>query len=183
MAARRVLFSCVVLIALVALAVVAIPGDAPAQSNVEDRVAALETEVAAQGDDISALRRRVRDLEQDKSEAASGNDEDTGAQDKPAATDGTTLSGSGETVSDAIRLKAGAYRITANVDAQSSYGGDGFAVVAYANGEYLDLIFNELIDANGPWSGSQVLRLDSDAEVYFEISNTSSAWTLTIEPL
>lgn len=178
MTARRVLFSCVVLIALAALASVAIPRNAPAQSNVEDRVAALETEVAAQADDISALRRRIRDLEQDKSNAGTGNGED-----QPAATGGTTLSGTGESVSEAIRLKAGAYRITANVDAQSSYGGDGFAVIAYANGEYFDLIFNELIDTNGPWSGSQVLRLDSAADVYFEITNTSSAWTLTIEPL
>lgn len=176
---RRILILGLV-VALAGLTAFTAFGDsAPAQSNLEDRVAALETEVAEQGEDIVDLRQRVRDLEGivNAEETA-----DAGSEGKDGSA-GIEISGNGETVSDPIHLDAGSYRVTANVDAQSVFGGDGFAVVAYADGEYLDLIFNELIDENGPWSGSQVLQVPSSADVYFEVTNTSSDWTLTISPL
>lgn len=183
MGARRMLIVGVA-IALVGIAgFAAFTDSAPAQSNVESRVAALETEVAEQGEDIVNLRQRVRDLEATVSAGESRGEELGSDRSGENGSNGITISGTGETVSDPIHLNAGSYRVTVNVDAQSAFGGDGFAVVAYADGEYLDLIFNELIPENGPWSASQVLQIPVSADIYFEVTNTSSAWEIVISLL
>ncbi|MGH2549491.1 MAG: hypothetical protein ACRDHN_08880 [Thermomicrobiales bacterium] len=179
---RRLLPAIFMVTCLALLAFAAIPRSAPAQDDLEARVAALETRVDEQGDVISALRRRVRDLEEQANSKETGDSSDDSGSSGSDASSGTTLSGTGSSVTDSIQLAAGNYRVTATVDAQTSFGGDGFAVWVYI-GSDKDLLFNELLDENGPWEGSQVLEVSSSGSVYFEISNTESAWTLTIEPL
>lgn len=180
---RRLLpaFFMIACISLLAFAV--IPRSAPAQEDLESRVAALETRVDEQGDVISALRRRVRDLEEQADSEETGGGSGDSSSSGSDSSSGTSLSGVGASVTDSIQLEAGNYRVTATVEIQTSFGGDGFAVFAYTDGDNKDLLFNEVVDENGTWEASQVLEVPSSGSVYFEVTNTESAWTLTIEPL
>ena len=147
---------------------------ADAQDRTAERVSILETQVADQAADISSLRKRVRALE----DAAKGT---TGEEPDQPSGSAPTLSGTGETVSDKFTLQGGRYKVSATVDVDDF---DGFAVTVYGPGDGdQELLFNEIIDSSGPWTGSAVFDSQGGGTFYVEVSNTSSPWTLTFEKL
>lgn len=93
-----------------------------------------------------------------------------------------TVSGFGTTVTDKFSLAAGRYRVTATVEIATAYGFDGFAVFFYPAKGTEELLFNELIDVPGTWTGSAVLDNPRSGEVFVAAENTESAWTLVFEP-
>jgi hypothetical protein len=174
------------MIALVALATivtgsmaVSMTAPADAQDQTDDRLTALETTVAEQGEDISSLRNRVRALEDAAS--TTGNTSDDGDGDGggvPAG--GVTVSGTGSFVSDTFQLAAGRYKVSATVEVTDF---DGFSVTVYAPDGDRDLLFNEIIDEGGTWTGSAVYDAPATGEYFVEVSNTTSSWSLVFEPI
>ncbi len=113
-------------------------------------------------------------------EAASAGD--SVAEEAEAATRPITVSGAGTTVSENFTLPEGRYRVNATVEVATQFGFDGFIIYFYdANGGE-SLLFNELIDQNGTWTGSTVLNNPESGEVFVSSENTESAWVLEFEP-
>jgi hypothetical protein len=171
------LFATFIFTLAIALAMFAlIPNGAPAQDAIDERVSALETQVAQQADEIGDLQDRVEVLEGDsKGSTSTGRDAQT---EKSGAGNSITISGNGDTVSDTFVLAPGNFKVSASVDVKGDF--DGFAVWIYIDGSK-DLLFNELIDQNGTWTGSAILDAGAGGEAYFAVENTDSTWTLTVE--
>jgi hypothetical protein len=150
-----------------------------AQDTTDDRLSALETAVANQGDELSSLRARVQALE-DAAQPSNGEGDSGGTGANEAGT--VTLSGSGSLVTDKFRLAAGRYKVTATVEVTSEF--EGFAVSVYAPAEeFPDLLFNEVIEGAQTFTSSAVYEASEDGEYYVEVGNTQSAWSLVFEPI
>ena len=113
-------------------------------------------------------------------EAASAGD--SVAEEAEAATRPITVSGVGTAVSEKFTLPEGRYRVSATLEVATQFGFDGLIIYFYdANGGE-SLLFNEIIQQNGTWTGSTVLTNPESGEVFVSSENTESAWTLEFEP-
>ncbi len=129
---------------------------------------------------VDDLERRVNDLDQRVAALESPSGESQPSTDQ--AKEGTqSVSGQGVAVSDPVGLQAGRYRVNATVDVTSGF--DGFAVTMHAPNGDTELLFNELIDQSGTWEGSSIYQATVGGDHFFQVENTSSAWTLTIAPI
>jgi hypothetical protein len=151
-----------------------------AQDTTEDRVSALETQVAdlttsngKHGRDINRLKDRVSALEGGSQPSETG---DSGSTDQPAG-DSATVSGFGVMVSDKFSLTQGRYKVTATVEAA---GFDGFIVHLYGPNGDEEYLFNELIENGGPWTASTIVEV-AGGEYAVGVENTGSPWTLVFE--
>jgi hypothetical protein len=175
MASKRIFALLVPILSIAIIAFMLLPNRAPAQDAIDERVSALETQVALQAGEIADLQDQVDQLVANQSNPSAN-----APSGESGAVNATTFSGTGEMVSDKFVLSPGNHKVTASVDIESGF--DGFAVWVYIDGEK-DLLFNETIDENGPWTGSAILDAGNGGEAYFEVENTDSAWSLIVEPM
>lgn len=166
---------CFGLIFAVGFAALSVPADA--QDTTAARLGAVETEVAAQGTEVTGLRKRVKRLEDVvlTPQATQAGQSSEVAQPETGET-APTVSGTGTTVSEKFNLAAGRYKVTVTLQV-----GDfsGFICHLYGPGNFDDYLFNELIDTPGTWTGSPVVQIPTSGEFFVEVSNTDAAWQLT----
>jgi hypothetical protein len=142
----------------------------PRLDAVETQVAAQATTIAKQGRDIRRLKDRVTVLE-----GGSQPTSDTGSS--SSSGEGTTVSGVGVMVSDKFTLSSGRYKVSASVEVADF---DGFAVHLLGDNGVDELLFNELIEQGGTWTGSTTVEV-TGGEYAVQVENTSSPWTLVFE--
>jgi hypothetical protein len=125
------------------------PNSTTGQDRTDERLDSPETQVADQADEITSLKRRVKALE------TAGKDDKTEESGALAGANGdaNTISGSGIGVTDEFILSVGRYKVTAVVEAADF---DGFSVFIYPPEGSEDLLFNEIIEDAGTWTGSAV---------------------------
>ncbi|MFL5758362.1 MAG: hypothetical protein ACJ789_01410 [Thermomicrobiales bacterium] len=152
------------------------PG-ADAQDTTEPRLGAVETQVAAQattiakqGRDIKSLKDRVAVLEGGSQPAAATKSGSSGGE-------GATVSGIGVMVSDKFSLSSGRYKVSATVEVADF---DGFAARLLGDNGVDELLFNELIQQGGTWTGETTVDV-SGGEYAVQAENTGSPWTLVFE--
>lgn len=162
--------------AVLVIAIISWAGPTSGQDQTEDRIAALETQVADHSREIERLEDQVGDLRR-------GDKRDPTATAEAAKPEGetATVSGAGVMVSDAFSLAPGRYRVTATVEATGDL--TGFACYLLGPGNLEDLLFNELIQQPGTWTGSTVVTLDAGGEFFLQVENTDVAWQVQFEPL
>ena len=142
----------------------------PRLDAVETQVAALATTIAKQGRDIRRLKDRVTVLEGGSQPAT-----DTGSSSSNG--DGTTVSGVGVMVSDKFNLGPGRYKVSASVEVADF---DGFIVHLLGDNGVDELLFNEVIEQGGTWTGSTTVEV-TGGEYAVQVENTSSPWTLVFQ--
>jgi hypothetical protein len=81
------------------------------------------------------------------------------------------LSGTGDTVTQAISVPAGLLTFTGTYQ-----GSDNFIVWAYGVDGFQDLIFNEI----GSYDGQQLIALDEPATLIFEVTAGAGTWQLDL---
>lgn len=133
--------------------------------SIEDRVASLEGEVDRLGRRVDALESRT------------GGSEPIAPIETPALAGVVTVEGVGTSLSEKFTLEPGRYRVDATV--QVSKDIEGFIAVLRGPSNAEDLLFNELIQTGGPWTGSVTTEIGEAGEYFVEISNTTSPWSLT----
>lgn len=149
-------------------------GPTDAQDRTDERLTALETQVADVTERVDWIEARVMVTYRDEAEA------DEPPASHPSSSGGVQWSGSGIAVSDAFRLSPGRYRASATV---TTIEFAGFACVLYGPDDYWELVFNEVIDGAGTWTGESVIEVDAAGEYYLEVSNTTADWSLVLNRL
>ena len=185
---------CVAAIAVLALLIGAVgagwaPGPVDAQDTTEDRLAALETRVAEQGETIDGHSREIERLE-DRVDELEGDDDGTGAgaaSGGNGAGDGRdagagvnlTFEGTTDAISEPFTVSAGTLRF----DAVYS-GNSNFIVSIYDAAGNWDLVFNEI----GPYQGQRVIQVAGPGdfaigvtagEVFLELQGIGQ-WTIAV---
>lgn len=148
-----------------------ITSTAIAQDTTEERLTALETLVEVQQARIDVLEARLDALERSSP--------DMGASSADRAGNIATVSGIGGIVSADFRLDGGRYTVTASVEVTDF---DGFALYIYSPNGDDDLLFNEVINETGVWTGSVIFDAPERGNYFVEAQNTGSPWTLAFEP-
>src|SRR5262245_53560381 len=143
----------------------------PRLDAVETQVAAQATTIAKQGRDIKRLKDRVSVLEGDGSQPTS----DTASQ--SGSGKGATISGVGVMVSDKFSLGPGRYKVSASVEVADF---DGFIAHLIGDNGQDELLFNELIETGGTWTGSTIVDV-TGGDYAVQVENNSSPWTLVFE--
>ena len=170
-------------VGLLLIAMVAVQWTGPsvdAQDTTEDRVSALETQVADLDARVSNHGREIQRLEDKVAtlEVGSQPSEPADSESEQAPTgEGATISGVGVMVSDKFSLAPGRYKVSATVEVADF---DGFIVRLIGNNGEEEFLFNELIETPGTWTGSTTVEVNG-GEYAVQVENTSGAWTLVFE--
>jgi hypothetical protein len=181
MSARNVLVG---FAGLLLIAMVAVQWSGPsvdAQDTTEDRVSALETQVADLDNRVSNHGKEIERLEDKVATLEAGSQpSEPGDSDSPSepAGDGATVSGVGVMVSDKFSLAPGRYKVSATLEVASF---DGFIVTLIGDNGDEEFLFNEKIDTPGTWTGSTTVEVRG-GEYAVQVENTGSPWTLVFEP-
>jgi len=168
------------LFVVIAFVVAAVAWVSPSTSTVgqdqtDERLAALETQVADQDGDIANLKKRVRVLETAVAENRAAPANTDSNEDAGASPDGAiALSGSGKKSTDPIELN-GAYSMAATCAGGFFFSVDVVNVTNPDSFEFVNL-FGEI-----PFDGSAVATFDGNR--YAFSINCDADWTLTITPL
>lgn len=173
-----VTLACFGLLAYAGFTALSPPADA--QDNTEGRLGNVETLVADQGTEVAGLRRRVKRLEGVvlTPRAGAGASTTERAENAGGSGEAPAASGTGTAVSEKFELAAGRYRVTATVEVADF---SGFICQMYGPAGFEELLFNELIDSPGTWTGSTVVEIPTAGEFFVEVSNTAAPWRLTFE--
>jgi hypothetical protein len=91
----------------------------------------------------------------------------------------TTITGTGQQVSDSLTLEPGRYRVGASIEPRAS---DNFQVHLLGPGDFDELVFNETPGAGERWEGETVVSILEPGEYLFEVNATQDEWTIVIEP-
>ncbi len=173
---RRTIISTALTLVVLASAFVSLgpAHSATSQDQTDERLAALETQVAEQTGDINSLWKHVRVLE--TAVAGSGTAEETTETADQSDTAGSfVVEGTGAVVTDNYRIEAGRYQVQLQVDS-------GCCIIVDVYGEHgdSDMIAGEIFTGEGG-SASFIYEF-SGGEYFFEVSNTESHWSLTFVP-
>jgi hypothetical protein len=151
-----------------------------AQDSTEDRVAALETQVAGLEKRVSNHGREIDRLEDQVATLEAGTQPGETGETEPAnapADEGTSVSGVGVMVSDKFGLSPGRYKVTATAEVADF---DGFIAVLYGDNGEEETLFNELIETPGTWTASTIVEV-TGGDYAVGVDNSSSPWTLVFE--
>ncbi len=166
-------FGVVLVIAMITWA-----GPTSGQDQTEDRIAALETQVADHSREIKRLEDQVGALRRGAPESE---DKPTStAADAPAG-DTETVSGSGITVSEPFTLESGRYKVTATVEAPDNI--TGFTCYLLGPKNFDELLFNQVIQQVGTWTASTVVTIGEGGEFFLQVENTDASWQVQFAPL
>ena len=90
-----------------------------------------------------------------------------------------SLSGVGALLTEPFPLEAGRYRAVVTVEAPAS---SSFSAMLYGPGGFSELLFNEPVATNEPWTAETVVRIAEGGEFTIDVTNTEDAWTIQFEP-
>jgi hypothetical protein len=156
-------------LALIVLAVAGIAvqsAPATAQDRTDERIAALETQVA----DLEA---RVAALEKSGAPVSA-----TEADSQGATSGAVTVNGVGSTISEDFHLDAGRYEVTLTLDS-----GCCISMFLYGQNGSDDLLFNEIFDFDvGGGTVTNIYQIPTTGAYFLDAQNTDGAWTVTFSP-
>jgi hypothetical protein len=170
----------VVLAALLLIGLIAAQWPSPgadAQDTTGPRLDAVETQVAAQATTIAKQGRDIRRLKDRVTVLEGGSQPATAPTTVPSSGEGATVSGVGVMVTDKFRLSPGRYKVSATVEVADF---DGYIAHLIGDNGDDELLFNEIIESGGTWTGSTIVDVRG-GDYAVEVENTRSPWTLVFE--
>jgi hypothetical protein len=101
------------------------------------------------------------------------------AEAPPPSSGAITYTGVGATTSQPFTLQPGRYRATATMEASQP---TGFTAILRGPDNSEQQVFDESIDAPQSWTATANVRIDTAGDYYFDVTNTTDAWTIVLEP-
>ena len=156
------------------VAAVSWAGPTSGQDRADERIAALETQVADHASRIDQLEDQMAALNPGGARAAA----------TPEA-EPVTVSGLDAMESDPFSLEAGRYRITATLEVEGLTS--GFILRLQGPDGFEELLFNEVIGqaqlSGDPktWTGSATVLIEEEGEYILTVENASGPWEVLFE--
>jgi hypothetical protein len=91
----------------------------------------------------------------------------------------TTITGTGQQVSDPFTLDAGLYRVTASTQSSESHS---FFVHLIGPADFEDSLFSEILEAGQSWEGETSVSISESDEYLLEVTAGQDDWTVVIAP-
>jgi hypothetical protein len=92
----------------------------------------------------------------------------------------TTITGTGQQVSDPFTLDAGQYRVTASTQSSESHS---FFVHLVGPADFEDSLFSETLEVGQSWEGETSVSIAESDEYLLEVTAGQDDWTVVIEPV
>jgi hypothetical protein len=91
-----------------------------------------------------------------------------------------SLRGVGVDVTESFTLESGRYRVTASIQPSER---DNFIVHLVGPGDFMEFLFNEIIDSGMTWEGETTVSISTTGDYAIEVEAPQDRWTVLIEPI